>query len=57
MEDEVKALLALVNKLQPNATNPVHSTELKQVCSSLSAPAFDRFRLVGCGLRLLAKVS
>ncbi|KAG0627107.1 hypothetical protein M758_2G174000 [Ceratodon purpureus] len=29
MEDEVKALLTLVNKLQPTTENPVHSSDLK----------------------------
>lgn len=31
MEDEVKALLDLVNKLQPSVADPVHSSQFKKV--------------------------
>lgn len=31
MEDEVKKLLEVVNKLEPSLSDPVHSTELKLV--------------------------
>lgn len=46
MEDEVKALLALVNKLQPAVADPVHSSELKLVSFFVYFPRFALFRVL-----------